>query len=59
MFDRIVYISDRACDVKLSSNADKSFNIMNLHVIFEDESKRILGEVDDLKGDIAHIRFLG
>ena len=59
MFDRIVYISDKACDVKLSANADKSFNIMNLHVIFEDGSKRILGEVDDLKGDTAHIRFLG
>ena len=59
MFDKIVYISDRACDVKLSDTADKSFNIMNLHVIFEDGSKKILGEVDDLKGDIAHIRFLG
>ena len=59
MFDRIVYISDRSCDVKLKSDADITFNLMNLHVIFEDKDKIILGEVDDIHDDIVKVRFLG
>ena len=59
MFDKIVYISDHSANVKLMDNAQVAINIMNLHVIFEDENKKILGEVDDLDGSIAKIRFLG
>ena len=32
---------------------------MNLHLIFEDKDKKILGEVDDMDGDIVKARFLG
>jgi len=32
---------------------------MNLHLIFEDGKKTILGEVDDLDGSIVKVRFLG
>ena len=59
MFDKIVYISDRSANVKLKEDADITFNLMNLHVIFEDSEKKILGEVDDLDKDIVKIRFLG
>ncbi len=59
MFDKIVYIGDRTCDVKLKSDAAITFNLMNLHVIFEDKEKKILGEVDDIDADIVKIRFLG
>ncbi|MBR4618343.1 MAG: ATP-binding protein [Bacilli bacterium] len=59
MFDKIVYISDRCANVKLREDADITFNLMNLHVIFEDQEKKILGEVDDLDGDLVKIRFLG
>ena len=59
MFDRIVYISDKGASVKLKADADLTFNLMNLHVIFEDNEKTILGEVDDLDGDLVKIRFLG
>ncbi len=59
MFDRIIYIGDRTCNVKIKNNADVTFNLMNLHVIFEDQEKKILGEVDDIEGDIVKIRFLG
>ena len=59
MFDRIVYISDRSCDVKLKSDADITFNLMNLHLVFEDKDKRILGEVDDIKDDVVKVRFVG
>ena len=59
MFDKIVYISDKSANVKLREDADITFNLMNLHVIFEDQDKKVLGEVDDLDGNIVKIRFLG
>lgn len=59
MFDKIVYIGDRTCNVKLKSDADVTFNLMNLHVVFEDKDKKILGEVDDIDEDIVKVRFLG
>ncbi len=59
MFDKIVYISDKSANVKLKDDADITFNLMNLHVIFEDQDKKVLGEVDDLDGNIVKIRFLG
>lgn len=59
MFERIVYIGDRTCNVKLKNDADITFNLMNLHVIFEDKDKTILGEVDDIDQDIVKVRLLG
>ena len=59
MFDKIVYISDRGCNVKLKDPENVAVNLMNLHLIFEDDKKRILGEVDDLDGDLVKVRFLG
>lgn len=59
MFDRITYISDRSADIKLKEDADITTNLMNLHLIFEDKDKKILGEVDDVDGKIVKARFLG
>ena len=58
MFDKIVYISDHSAEVKLKEE-QLAINIMNLHIIFEDKDKKILGEVDDLHDGKAKIRFLG
>ena len=59
MFDRIIYISDNGCNIKLKSNGEVTMNVMNLHLVFEDSEKKVLGEVDDLDGDIVKARFLG
>lgn len=59
MFDRIVYISDQSANIKLNENAEVTMNLMNLHLVFEDNTKKILGEVDDLDGNIVKARFLG
>ena len=59
MFDRITYISDDSCDVKLKSDAEITMNLMNLHLVFEDDTKKILGEVDDMNNDTLKARFLG
>lgn len=59
MFDRIIYISDHSASIKLKEGEQVSINLMNLHLIFEDSVKTVLGEVDDLDGDIVKARFLG
>lgn len=59
MFDRIIYISDDSCNVKMKDDAQITMNLMNLHLVFEDSTKKILAEVDDLDGGILKARFLG
>lgn len=59
MFDRITYISNQSANIKLKENVEVKTNLMNLHLVFEDESKKILGEVDDVDGETVRARFLG
>jgi len=59
MFDRISYISDTGATIKLKEGQEVQMNLMNLHLVFEDKDKVILGEVDDLDGDTVKARFLG
>ena len=59
MFDKIIYISDTEAHVATPSDGSISTNIMNMHVIFEDDKKKIIGEVEDISKDIIKIRFLG
>ena len=59
MFDKIIYISDQGANIKLKEDAEVAINLMNLHLIFEDKDKTILGEVDDLEDGIVKSRFLG
>ena len=58
MFGKILYIGDNIARVALIEGAVVS-DIMNLHVIFEDEKKQILGEVDDISEKEIKISFLG
>ena len=58
MFGKIVYISDNEAHVKIG-NSEVSTNLMNMHVIFEDDKKKILGEVEDIGEELIKIRFLG
>ena len=59
MFDKIVYISDEFANVKLKDAENLAVNLMNLHLVFEDSTKKILAEVDDLNGDTVKASFLG
>ena len=59
MFDRITYISDESCKVKLKDDAEVTMNLMNLHIIFQDDTKTVLAEVDDMDGGLLNARFLG
>ena len=58
MFGKIIYISNNEAHVERVKDG-MTTNIMNMHVIFEDDAKRILGEVEDVSDEIIKIRFLG
>ena len=59
MFERITYISNTGCTIKLDDNANITTDLMNMHLIFEDSSKKILGEVIDVDDKIVKANFLG
>ena len=59
MFDKIIYLSDNMAHVSLMPNTNLAFNIMNMHVVFEDTEKCILGEIEDIDEKIIKVRFLG
>ena len=59
MFGNIKYISDNEAHVINSAGIDMSEDLMNVHVIFEDEKQKVLGEVTEVNDTIIKIRFLG
>ncbi len=59
MFDRISYISNEGCNILLKDGTEMAQNLMNLHIVFEDSDKKILGEVNDVDGNLVKARFLG
>ncbi len=59
MFGKILYISDTEAHVATPEDGSISTNIMNMHVVFEDEKKKIIGEVEDVGKELIKIRFLG
>ena len=58
MFGKIIYISNNEAHVE-RVKGEETTNVMNMHVVFEDEKKKILGEVEDIGDEIIKIRFLG
>ena len=59
MFDKIIYISNDGCTVKLKDGGNLATDLMNLHLIFEDSTKKVLGEVVDVDGENLKAKFLG
>ena len=59
VFEKITYISDNYAEIKLINKENIKANLMNMHLIFEDNNKLILGEVDDINDDLVKARFLG
>ena len=59
MFGKIVYISDTIAHIAIKEGTPVAANLMNMHVVFEDEKKKILGEVADIDEKIIKVNFLG
>ena len=59
MFDKITYMSNSECHLHIKENVSVAMNLMNMHFVFDDGEKKILGEISDLDGSILKVRFLG
>ncbi len=61
MFGKILYINDNIAHVEnlIGNNPDQQSDLMNMHVIFESNDQRILGEVTEFNQELIKIRFLG
>ena len=59
MFGEILYISDTVAHIKIPDGTPVATNLMNMHIVFEDDKKKILGEVEDISKDIIKVHFLG
>ena len=59
MFGNIKYISDNEAHVENAAGVNMSGDLMNVHVVFEEENQAILGEVTEVNDTIIKIRFLG
>ena len=59
MLGKIVYISDSIAHIKIPEGTPINMDLMNMHIIFEDGERRVLGEIEDISEDIIKVNFLG
>ncbi len=59
MFGKIKYISDNNAVVEIKKDGNIIANLMNLHVVFENNNDRLLGEVKNVDEDTVKIELLG
>lgn len=59
MFGKIRYIDDITAVVDINKNNMVVPNLMNLHVVFENEKDKLLGEVKKVDTETVHIDLLG
>ena len=57
-FGKILYISNSEAHISMQGTVMVS-NLMNMHVVFESENKKILGEIEDISDDLMKVHFLG
>ena len=58
MIGKVIYISDNLAHIKVEGNI-LAQDMMNMHIVFEDENKKIIGEVEDMDMELIKVRFLG
>ena len=59
MFGKIVYISDSVAHISIPNGTPVNMDLMNMHIIFQDGERRVLGEVEDVSESIIKVHFLG
>lgn len=59
MFGKIKYISDNTAVVEINKDGNLVSNLMNLHVVFESNGDKLLGEVKNVDENSAKIELLG
>ncbi len=59
MFGRILYISDNKAYIENKGSDELKGDLLNLHIIFEHEDQKILGEIVEIREKEIEVRFLG
>ena len=59
MLGKIKTVSKNGAVVAVDTNTTTAKDLINLHVVFEDDNKKILGEIDAILEDTVKISFLG
>lgn len=59
MLGKILTINKTSAIVTINKEQVNIKDLINLHVIFEDEDKKILGEIDSIENDTIKVSFLG
>lgn len=59
MLGKIIGIEDNRVSLKLNVKLEEIQNIINLYVILEDTDKKLVGEIVDIKENIAYINLVG
>jgi hypothetical protein len=59
MLGKIKTISKNGAVVEVDTSTTTAKDLINLHVVFEDENKKILGEIESILEDTVKISFLG
>ena len=59
MLGKILTITKNSAIVEVNKEAIGIKDLINLHVVFEDDNEKILGEIDSIEQDSLKISFLG
>ena len=59
MLGKILTISKNSATLEINKDGTEINDLINLHVVFEDENKKILGEIDSITQDTINVTFLG
>ena len=59
MLGKILTISKNSATLQINKEAGEINDLINLHVVFEDDNKKILGEIDSINEDTIKVSFLG
>ncbi len=59
MLGKILYISDNIALVENKGTTEQTGDLLNLHLIFEHNGQKILGEITEIKDNTVEVKFLG
>ena len=59
MLGKILTINKNSATLSINKGAGEINDLINLHVVFEDDNKKILGEIDSINEDTIKVSFLG
>ena len=59
MFGRILYLSDNKAFIENNATKLAGGDLLNLHLIFEHDDSRILGEIVEVRASEIEVKFLG